>query len=78
MDLLEDKRLEKVSSRGQIAKIPSNSNFKSCDDVASFCVLKLEQLNLFDDNNKIIDEEDKVGSNFPLNFGQKLFNFMEV
>ncbi|KAL7077047.1 hypothetical protein ACQ4LE_003781 [Meloidogyne hapla] len=60
------KKLNKKSDKN----IPS---LKNSEDVASFCVLKLEQLNIYENKN---DGRVKVDNNNSANFRQNLFNYM--
>nr|CAD2188480.1 unnamed protein product [Meloidogyne enterolobii] len=71
-ELQELKKINKKSAKAGTSKLfPS----KNSEDVASFCVLKLEQLNIFEDG-----KEGKVkmaNTDNSSNFRQNLFNYME-
>lgn len=72
-ELQESKKLNKKSVKAGTSKL---FPFKNSEDVASFCVLKLEQLNIFEDG-----KEGKVkmaNTDNSSNFRQNLFNYMEV
>ncbi|KAL7076866.1 hypothetical protein ACQ4LE_003691 [Meloidogyne hapla] len=66
IELQESKKLNKKTDK----EIPS---LKNSEDVASFCVLKLEQLNIYENKN---DGKVKVDNNNSANFRQNLFNYM--
>ncbi|CAK5089202.1 unnamed protein product [Meloidogyne enterolobii] len=71
-ELQESKKLNKKSEKAGTSKLFSSKN---SEDVAFFCVLKLEQLNIFEDG-----KEGKVkmqSDNNLANFRQNLFNYME-
>uniref|UniRef100_A0A914LWT4 Kinetochore protein SPC25 n=1 Tax=Meloidogyne incognita TaxID=6306 RepID=A0A914LWT4_MELIC len=71
-ELQESKKLNKKCEKAGTSKLFSSKN---SEDVASFCVLKLEQLNIFEEGKegKVKMESD----NNPANFRQNLFNYME-
>uniref|UniRef100_A0A915M6Q6 Uncharacterized protein n=1 Tax=Meloidogyne javanica TaxID=6303 RepID=A0A915M6Q6_MELJA len=71
-ELQESKKLNKKSEKALTSKLFSSKN---SEDVASFCVLKLEQLNIFEDGK---EGKVKMERDYNLaNFRQNLFNYME-